>query len=63
MEVDADNFKTVLEKIREIAQGAAPKIVDLSAKGYLERIAGLADSALSRNQAEPGSDGHGGLKI
>lgn len=53
---------TTLEKILEIAKGAAPKITDLGAQGQVERIAGLADSALSRNQSPkgPGPDVHGG---
>jgi len=58
--VDAQDLLTTLEKIREIANGAAPKITDISAKGQIERIAGLADSAISRNQAKPESDAPGG---
>jgi hypothetical protein len=59
--VDVQDLLTTLEKIREIAQGAAPKVTDISAKGQIERIAGLADSALSRNQAEkPATEGQGG---
>lgn len=59
--VDAQDLLTTLEKIKEIAQGAAPKITDMSAKGQIERIAGLADSALIRNQVEkPATEGHGG---
>lgn len=60
--VDTQDLITTLEKIREIAQGAAPKITDISAQGQIERIAGLADSALSRNQAEKpeSQENHGG---
>lgn len=53
--VDEKDLLVTLEKIREIAQGAAPKISDISAKNQIERIAGLADSAISRNQAMPES--------
>ena len=54
--MDPKDLITTLEKIREIATSAAPKIADYSAKDQVDRIAGLADSALSRNQASPGSD-------
>jgi hypothetical protein len=60
--IDTSDLLTTLQKIKEIADGAAPKIADLGAKGQIERIAGLADSALSRNQADkkPESEAHGG---
>lgn len=60
--IDEIDLMTTLEKIREIATSAAPKISDISAKDQIERIAGLADSAISRNQAKPEKlDGtHGG---
>ena len=55
------DLMTVLEKIEEIATSAAPKIVDISAKSQMERIAGLAASALSRNRAvQPGQHGSQG---
>lgn len=59
--IDTADLLLTLKTIKEIADGAAPKITDLSAKGQIERIAGLADSALSRNQADkkPGEE-HGG---
>jgi hypothetical protein len=59
--IDTADLLTTLQTIKEIADGASPKITDLSAKGQIERIAGLADSALSRNQAEKKpEDGNGG---
>ena len=63
--VDEVDLMTTLEQILKIAKGAAPKIADLGAQGQVERIVGLADSALSRNQPPKGlgPDAQGGAPL
>lgn len=56
MSAENEDLLTTLQKIMEIARSAAPKIENTSAKDQIERIAGLAESAIGRNQAKPGTD-------
>lgn len=61
--MDAQDLMTTMEKIREIAQSATPKITDISAKDQVQRIGDIADAAVRRNQPKaesPENTTHGG---